>query len=367
MTAPPTTPASVGSGLGRSLVTASIVGMLLFAAIHSLVIYLTEDGEICPAAGVLEDPPTEILEQGAIALLFAAPFGIALAVMLGRRLTIDTTNRLDEVIASAAKLGGDNLHQRIPLGKDNDELDRVADAFNAMLERIEVGVAAQKQFAADASHELRTPLAVISTRIEVARRKPRDVSHWENVADETLSEVRRMNALVDKLLVLSRAGNAGLQHERVDLRALAAAAAERIAAVAKQRDIAIDVTGDGDVPADIDPNAIAIVLDNLLRNAIDHAPRGSAIIVRTDRAPAPRFAVEDRGPGVPPEMRQRIFEPFARGTHATETDRAAGEGFGLGLAICKRIVAGHHGTVVVEDRQGGGARFVVTLPATAAA
>jgi signal transduction histidine kinase len=73
------------------------------------------------------------------------------------------------------------------------------------------------------------------------------------------------------------------------------------------------------------------------------------------------IAIEDRGPGVPPELRARIFEPFARGR---ATDRAAGTGLGLGLAICKRIVDGHGGTIGVEDRAGGGARFVVRLPAS---
>jgi signal transduction histidine kinase len=353
---------SVGSGLGRSLVTASIVGMLLFAAIHSLVIWLTEDGEICPAAGVLEDPPAEIIEQGAIALIFASPFGIALAVMIGRRLTQDTTDRLDAIIDTASKLGGDNLDHRLAVSAEGDALDKVALAFNAMLERVQGGVAAQTQFAADASHELRTPLAVISTSLEVARRKPREVNYWEHVADETLAEVRRMNTLVDKLLVLSRAGAAGLKHERADLRVLASAAGDRIAALAHTRDITVDVSGGRDVTAEVDPNAIAIVLDNLLRNAVDHAPRGSTITVTVDAAPGPVVAVEDRGPGVPPEMRSRIFEPFARGTHATETDRAAGTGFGLGLAIVKRIVTGHKGSVFVEDRPGGGARFVVALP-----
>jgi two-component system OmpR family sensor kinase len=356
---------SVGSGLGRSLVTASIVGMLLFAAVHSLVIYLTEDGEICPAAGVLEDPPAEIIEQGTIALILASPFGIALAVMLGRKLTQNTTHRLDTIIDAAQRLGGDNLEHRLPVGSDGDALDQVSLAFNAMLERVQTGVVAQTQFAADASHELRTPLAVISTSLEVARRKPRELGYWEHVADETLAEVRRMNGLVDKLLVLSRAGTAGLKHERADLRVLAAAAGDRIAALAQTRQITVDIAAGRNVAADVDPNAIAIVLDNLLRNAIDHAPRGSAITVTVDAAPGPRVVIEDRGPGVPPEMRSRIFEPFARGTHASETDRAAGTGFGLGLAICKRIVAGHKGSVFVEDRPGGGARFVVALPVTA--
>jgi signal transduction histidine kinase len=99
------------------------------------------------------------------------------------------------------------------------------------------------------------------------------------------------------------------------------------------------------------------VLDNLIRNALDHSPGDATVTVNVSNGP--QFAVEDRGPGVPRELRTRIFEPFARGR---VTDRAAGSGLGLGLAICRRIVDGHGGVITVEDRAGGGARFVVRLP-----
>jgi two-component system OmpR family sensor kinase len=359
--------ATLGRGLGKSLAIATLVGTLGYAIIHSLVIWITENGEVCQAAGVLEDPPSEIAEQGAIALAFALPIGLAAAIFLARQLTHGTTQRLDEVIASASRMTGEHLDQRIPVSRENDALDQVSIAFNAMLERVETGVAAQKQFAADASHELRTPLAVISTSLEVARRKPREHDHWERVADETLAEVRRMNALVDKLLVLARAGAAGLKHERLDLRVLASAAADRIGVVAKEHEVAIEVAPGSPVEADVDPNAMAIVFDNLLRNAVDHSPRGERIAIAVEASPQPKIVVDDRGPGVPPEMRARVFEPFARGTHSGQTDRSAGTGFGLGLAICKRIITGHNGSIAIDDRPGGGARFVVALPPPASA
>jgi two-component system OmpR family sensor kinase len=360
-----TPPVTIGRGLGRAVVTATIVGVIAFAVIHGLIIYITENGEEC-APGVLEDPPLEILEQGLVAVLVAAPIGVAIAMTLGNRLTHDTTDRLDDVIASAASMTGERLDARLPMIGNGDPLDRLSEALNGVLGRVESGVAAQRQFAADASHELRTPLAVISTNLEVARRKARDAGHWEHVADEALAEVRRMNQLVDKLLVLSRAGAAGLQHELCELRVLASAATDRATAVAAQREIQLEVTPGAELHAEIDRNAMAIVLDNLLRNAIDHSPRGGTVSISIDKAGAcPRIIVDDRGPGVPQEMRLRVFEPFARGTHQT-TDRASGTGFGLGLAICQRIVTGHGGTIAIEDRPGGGARFVIVLPKSAA-
>lgn len=351
-----TQPASLGKGLGRSFVLATVIGMVVFAFMMAMVIYVSEIGEEC-APGVLEDPPAEIIEQCSLALLLSAPLGVVLSVLLGRRLTKPTTARLDEVIASAKRMTGERLDERLPVSPNQDPLDRLSTAINDVLARVQRGVAAQKQFAADASHELRTPLAVISANLEVARRKPRDAAHWERVADGTLAEVHRMHNLVDKLLQLSRAGAAGLHQERTDLRNLAALAVERATTVGRAREVAVELAPSPPAFANIDPDAMAIVIDNLIRNAIDHSPVAGTVTVRV--APS-TIVVEDRGPGVPVELRARIFEPFARGR---ATDRTAGPGLGLGLAICRRIVDGHQGTIEVSDRDGGGARFTVGLPA----
>ena len=354
-----TAPATLGGGLGRSFALATVIGMVVFAVIQALVIYITQIDEEC-APGVPEDPPSEIVQECALALAISAPFGVLLSVLIGRRLTTPTTGRLDEVIDSAKRMTGQRLDERLPVSAQRDPLDRLAMALNDVLARVQRGVEAQQQFAADASHELRTPLAVISTNLEVARRKPRDAAHWEHVADGTLAEVHRMHMLVDKLLQLSRAGAAGLHHQRTDLRVLASTAAERATMIGRTRKIAVELAPGPPAIADVDPDAIAIVIDNLVRNAIDHSPAGQVVTVRV--GPGAAFAVEDRGPGVPGELRARIFEPFARGR---ATDRAAGTGLGLGLAICRRIVDGHGGAIAIEDRSGGGARFVVTLPPSA--
>jgi two-component system OmpR family sensor kinase len=354
-----TTPATLGRGLGRSLALAAIIGMVVFGISMALVIYFTELGETCQAVGDLEDPPGEIILQTGIALAFSLPIGLAFSVMITRKLTHTTTERLDEVISSASSMTGMRLDDRLPVSEAHDALDTLSIALNGVLQRIELGVSAQAQFAADASHELRTPLTVISTNLEVARRKTRDPSHWEHVADDTLAEVKRMNVLVDKLLELSRAGAAGLKHAPTDLHKLAGEAVARAAPVAANHGVRVELAPGTAVVHEVDAEAFAIVLDNLIRNAIDHSPKGEAVVVQVARGP--RLVVDDRGPGVPPEQRSRIFEPFARGVQR-KTDRAVGPGLGLGLAISKRIIAGHQGTIAVTDREGGGARFIVEMP-----
>jgi two-component system OmpR family sensor kinase len=355
------TPATIGAGLGRSLALATVVGMITFGIAMALMIYFTEVGETCDVAGEIEDPPLEIVEQTALAFAFALPFGVTFAILIGRTLTSSTTQRLDEVIASAAAITGERLEDRLPVSDANDPLDKLSIALNGALERIAAGVRAQAQFAADASHELRTPLAVITTNIEVARRKPREPSHWEHVADDALAEAQRMGVLVDKLLELSRAGAAGLQHAPTELRKLANTAIARALPVATEQGVRLQLDADLPVTAEIDADAIAIALDNLLRNAIDHSPKDSVVTVKiTIENERPHIVVDDSGPGVPVELRERIFEPFARA--ATRIDRTTGKGLGLGLAICRRIVTGHRGTVICTERPGGGARFVMDLP-----
>ena len=328
--------------------------MSVFGLVVGIAIYIHEVNDDTP-----EDPPIEILQEISVAFAFALPIGVGLSLVIGRRLTEPTTERLDRVITSASSMTGQRLDQRLPVGVADDALDRLASALNGAFERIETGVSAQRQFAADASHELRTPIAVMLANLEVARRKPRENSHWESVADSVLDELRRMNGLVDKLLMLARTGEAALVRVPTELRAIADLAVRRAVVIAEPHQVAVSLVPGPEVWAEVDGDAMSIVVDNLLRNAIDHAPRGTQVDVRVEPR---RVVVEDRGPGVPPELRKRIFQPFARGNHRV-TDRAAGIGMGLGLAICQRIVDGHGGTITVEDREGGGASFVITLPA----
>lgn len=349
---------SLGRGLGRTLALASVLGMIVFAIIVALGIMFHEAYDPTP-----DDPPIETIEEVALAFALALPFGVGFALLINRALTRATTTRLDHVIASSRRLTAERLDDRLPVGEANDALDQLSSALNAVLDRIASGVAAQREFAADASHELRTPIAVMSTQLAVACQQPRDPAHWERVARDVLAELRRMNDVIGKLLMLARAGDASLHPARADLRASAASAVERAAAIAGPRAVTVELAPGPAVYAEIDADAIAIVIDNLIRNAIDHSPAGESVVVCVEAGP--RLRVEDRGPGIPAELRERIFQPFARGVHQ-RSDRAVGTGTGLGLAICKRIVAAHAGSISAEDREGGGARFVVTLEAPAA-
>jgi signal transduction histidine kinase len=248
---------------------------------------------------------------------------------------------------------------RLPVPATRDEVARLAETLNDMLDRLAAGGARQRAFVADAAHELRSPLASIRTQLEVARAHPQKAD-WDETADGALADLQRLSRLVDDLLLLAR-----LDDDRrpatpaftVDLRALAAATVAR-------RGSRVDVRVIGSeepVPTRVDEDAIVRVLENLLANAERHARSAIAVEVRPDGTSA-LLMVSDDGPGIPAADRARVFERFAR----LDASRSQGSGgSGLGLAIVRQLVLSSGGSVWLEDAEPG-LRAVVRLPLSAA-
>lgn len=346
---------TLGSWLSWWIGVAAGVSIAACVATTALVLWLDEvyEGDTPGDEGFDAADAEEMTVQLALALAVSAPVGILLASLGARWLTRRATRRIDDLVATAARMGAEDLEQqRLPLSGHDDELDALARALNASFARIAAGVAAQRQFAADASHELRSPLTVLASTLEVARRRPRSAEEWEGFADQALAEVRHMTGLVDGLLLLARAGT--LRRATVDLGEVVGAIAERMT------DVVVEGPG---VVAAVDADMLGIAVGNLVTNALAHSPAGAWVIVRLGRAgEAALIHVDDAGPGVPAAERGRIFEPFVRGA-APAADRVAGRaGLGLGLAIARRIVEGHAGRIEVGDSPERGARFTIRLP-----
>jgi two-component system OmpR family sensor kinase len=274
---------------------------------------------------------------------------------------------LEEMTETAGAIAAGDLTQRVPQGDNGTEVGRLGQALNVMLEEIEESFAARtaseerlRRFLADASHELRTPLTSIRGYAEMfdrgARDRPDDLAmsmrHIRADAD-------RMSTLVDDLLVLARLGRERpLAHELVDLRDVVQPAVAAIAVQEPQRKIEVEASEPVVVVGET--GRLRQVVDNLLVNAVRHTPPGSPIEVDLkEQSGSAVLSVLDRGSGIPPEERERIFEPFFRSDPSRS--RATG-GQGLGLAIVSTIVQAHGGQVGVSPREGGGARFWVQLP-----
>lgn len=250
---------------------------------------------------------------------------------------------------------GTSLDRRVFEPLTGDEIERLARTMNQMLGRLQDSRDKQQQFVSDASHELRSPLASLRQAAEVVTAHPGAMQEGE-LAETVLAEAIRMQQLVDQLLLLTRSseGRAHIPRADVDVDDLMLTEARRIAASG----LAIDSTGVGAGRVHGDVIALGQVVRNLVDNAARHARSQVRVSVIDDDAGV-SFAVEDDGPGVPESDRNRIFERFVRLDEARARDAG---GSGLGLAIVREVVAGHRGSVAVEESSLGGARFVVRLP-----
>jgi signal transduction histidine kinase len=285
------------------------------------------------------------------------------AYLIGARMS----RPLRRIAAVAARVDAGDLHPRIHhADAQGAEIRVLADAFNHMLDRLSEAFAGQRAFVADASHELRTPLTVIRGQLEVlsAQQEP-SPEELRRVERLVQAEIARIGRLIDDLLLLAKTEQAeSLRTEPIDLPAFVDELWHANTLLADRR-FQLDPAPPGKLHAD--PDRLAQALRNLLANAIEHTdPERGLVLMRVQRAGEAgiRFVVEDDGPGIPPDERERVFDRFHRTDEAR--DRASG-GTGLGLAIVGAIVKAHGGTVKASASAAGGARMELELPRFAAA
>jgi two-component system sensor histidine kinase VanS len=252
-----------------------------------------------------------------------------------------------------------SLSHRIRLPGRSDEFRELADAFDAMLARLEAHVAEQRRFAANASHELRTPLAITQTLLDVAR-NDQDRGNGELV-DRLHAVNTRAIDLTEALLLLSRADQRSFVREDVDLSLIAEEATETLLPLAEERGATIETTGDA-TPTIGSPALLLQVATNLVHNAIVHnLPEHGTVWVTTSAHPrSVALTVENTGEQLTPQLVATLAEPFQRGSKRIRTDHA---GVGLGLAIVKSITQAHDGTLTLTRRAAGGLCVTVQLPA----
>jgi two-component system, OmpR family, sensor histidine kinase VanS len=251
-----------------------------------------------------------------------------------------------------------SLSHRIHLEGRDDEFRELADAFDAMLARLEAQIAEQQRFAANASHELRTPLAIMQTLLEVAR------SDQDRDNEELVDRLHFVNTraidLTEALLLLSRADQRSFASEHVDLSLVAEEATETLLPFAEQRGITIETSGD--VTPTLGSSALLLQMaTNLVHNAIVHnLPEQGSVWVKTAVHPQiVVLTVENTGEKLTPQLVATLREPFLRGPGRVRTEHA---GVGLGLAIVNSITQAHDGTLTLTPRTAGGLCVTVTLP-----
>jgi len=249
-------------------------------------------------------------------------------------------------LAGAINPGSSSI--RLPQAGVPQEISPLVAAVNSALDRLDDGMQQQREFTANAAHQLRTPLTVLAANIDMMRDEP--------LAAKLRYDVDLMSRIVTQLLLVARLESLNISvDEPVELSATVREAAESLGALAISTHKMLEVDEPA-APVFVRGNthAVAAAVSNLIENALNHSPPGGAVRIRVTEAPA--IEVLDSGPGVPPHMREKIFERFWRG----ETSK---EGAGLGLAIVRRIMQALRGNVSVADAPGGGAMFSLRFPA----
>ena len=303
---------------------------------------------------------TRLRSLGWLGLMLGATAVLALGSgwLLAHRALIP----IEAITRLANQIGESDLGQRIDLQLPNDEVGRLAQTFNRMLDRIQDAFQRQKRFTTDAAHELRTPLSIIQIGLDVNLSHPRTAEQYRETLINIQEEVERLTQLTSNLLILARADLRSLpmNYQRLDLSELLRTVVDYITAAAQQKGIAIEL----DIPAGVEINAdedrLIQVAINLLDNAVKFTPEKGHISITLRRQPsAAQFTIADSGSGISAADLPHIFEPFYRADRSRT--RSAG-GLGLGLAIAHEIVQLHGGSIAVVSEPGQGTQLTVTLP-----
>jgi len=341
------------------MIGAMVAGLAVFATAVYIVVYFEEEAEV--EAGTLDDADASAREQVLESLALAAPIALGLSVVAALWASRRVLAPIDDAIQTAAAISIDRFDSRMEVSDASVEVHRLASAVNELLDRLQRGYVALAAFSADASHELRTPIAAVSSELETALRRPRSATEWEASARTSLVELHRLGGVVDAMLRFAQADAIrDADATTIDLADVVEDVVAIQVATAGKREVALRIElGRADSKARVRGNAdlLTTAVANLVGNALRLTPaHGEVVVSLVATDDHVNIVVEDTGPGLPAD-RESLFAPFRRAPDSN--------GVGLGLAITKRIVERHGGTVTAADRAGGGARFTIELPVAA--
>jgi heavy metal sensor kinase len=270
---------------------------------------------------------------------------------------------VDSITRAAQEISGSNLSARLAVPNSGDELERLVDTLNAMLERIDLALKRIAQFTADASHELRTPVALMRTRTELALRRPRSAAENQETIEQLHGEIVRTSDLVEKLMLLARAdsGASLLRFETVELVQLVQDVLAQTSVLAEHKQLILEANlASTPVWVQGDAQFLRQLFVILIDNAVKYTPAPGRIAVTLSTSNGSVIlSIADTGIGIEAVDLKNIFERFYRADKARSRETG---GAGLGLAIGRWITESHRGTLTAESKPGVGSTFFVSLP-----
>jgi signal transduction histidine kinase len=322
-------------------------------------------------AAVRDDTLERLLGPFFYLVVIGVPLGMIAALHAAWMIAGRAVEPVKRLSFAARSVSPENLGERLQVDTTDDEIARLQEELNSALERLEAGFRAQDEFISNVSHELRTPIAVLLTESQVIKLSPQDQGRWRAFADQVEEQMQHLGGIVESFLTLTRAG---LDQQR--LRALVRIndvvldSVQSCRAYAARHGVPLVpwlVESDEEYrepQVHGDPELLRTMLDNLVRNAIAHSPEGEAVEIEAlAEGDDIVLRVRDRGPGIPAEYLERIFERFVRvppGQRRGGRERRAGTG--LGLAIASNVAQLHKGTIRAANNPDRGCTFTVELP-----
>ena len=295
-------------------------------------------------------------------LLVTFPIILILLFLIARFFAGRSIKPVRTIIETSNQITKDNLQTRIPLPQNKDELYVLSENINNLLSRIENAIDREKQFTSDASHELRTPLAVIKGTMEVLIRKPRNQQEYEEKIQFCISEVDRLNHMVDQLLLLARFENQkqNVKQETIYLNALVLDNLTRFSEKSESKKLKIKTEFTEDYYLVCDNYLVSIIISNLISNAIKYSnPNGEIAIELGKTNDEVTFSITDYGVGIAKNDLDKIFNSFYRSDVSNHPEI---KGTGLGLSIVKRLCDLLKLEIAVESNLNQGTKFVLNFP-----
>jgi len=309
------------------------------------------------------DDYLEALERFRTAMFISIPVLLLLAAGGGYWMSTRALRPVDRITHAAQMINPQDLSRRVIVPQTGDELQRLAETLNQMLQRIESAVARITQFTADASHELRTPVALIRTRAEVTLAKPRNIDQYRDALKEVLAESERTTALIENLMTLARAdtGSETLNFNRTDIGDIAREVSTQAQTLSDAKQLHWSVAiPDAAIWVRGDANALRRLLLILVDNAVKYTPPAGSISLALQRNGShAEIRVRNNGIGISADDLPHIFDRFYRADKARSRELG---GTGLGLSIGRWIANAHGGDIQVETSTPNGTTFVVRLP-----
>jgi heavy metal sensor kinase len=294
-------------------------------------------------------------------MIISIPSSICVTIVVGYFMAKKALRPVDQIRRAAVKISSSNLDERIDVSGRRDELGRLAETFNAMIDRLKDTFQRINQFSIDVSHELKTPLTILKGETEVALRKEREKQDYQVLLKSNLEEIDRMSCIIDDLLLLSKADTRKikLDVEEVSLRDLILDVCMDMKVVADKKNVELEANELEDIRLKGDELKLRRMLLNIVENAIKYSHAGGRVRVSSHANNGyANIYVKDNGIGISEMDIKYIFDRFYR----ADRSRKRASGSGLGLSISRWIAEAHQGGIEVESQPAQGSMFTIKLP-----